>query len=76
MNVGDDLTVVVPDGPPRLGPAGWRALLRVLVDAAEEEWGPDWRARLGELRDDAEPGDGSASITTLDRKAGGGRKRE
>ena len=72
----DDLRVVVPDEPPRLSPTGRRALLRILVDAAEQEWGPDWRARLRELRDDAEPGDGLASITTLDRKAGGGRERE
>jgi hypothetical protein len=49
---GDEtaVEVVVPDDPPQLSPAGWRALLRVLVEAAEEEFGPDWRS---EIRDRA-----------------------
>ena len=40
----------VPYEPPDLASAGWRALLDVLVSAAEAEYGPDWRAQLA--RDD------------------------
>jgi hypothetical protein len=49
VSCGDDLAVVVPDHPPRLSPTGWRALLRILVEAAEEQFGPDWRTRVTEL---------------------------
>ena len=40
------MNVVVPDEPPALGAGAWRALLSVLTDSAEREFGPDWREHL------------------------------
>jgi hypothetical protein len=37
-----------PDEEPRLGDRGLRALLRVLVAAAEDQWGPDWRTAIAD----------------------------
>ncbi len=39
---------VLPDEPPVLGDAAWRALLAILVGQAEAEHGPDWRAHLSD----------------------------
>ena len=41
--------VVLPDEPPYLDEPTWRVLLGVLVDAAETELGPEWRARLADV---------------------------
>jgi hypothetical protein len=40
--------VAVPDEPPALTERGARTLLQILIDQAERELGPDWRARLGD----------------------------
>jgi len=40
--------VVRPDGLPDLDGTAWRALLRLLVDAAERELGPGWRLVLAQ----------------------------
>ena len=50
MAAGTDrpVTVLLPDQPPTLAESGWRAILRLLVQSAEEELGPDWRTRIAE----------------------------
>lgn len=42
------MNVEVPDGPPDLGAAGWRALLAVLVSAADDA--VDHSSLVGEVR--------------------------
>lgn len=46
-----EVGVELPERLPEPSPAGWRALLGVLVDRAESELGPDWRSRLSETED-------------------------
>jgi len=46
--VDGKIDVVLPDGPPELDGAGWKSLLGVMVDAAEAEFGPEWRSVLAE----------------------------
>jgi hypothetical protein len=41
-----DVDVVLPDEPPILPSRGARALLRILIAAAEPELGVDWRSRI------------------------------
>jgi len=40
--------VNLPDEPPPLTPRAARVLLDILIEAAERDMGPDWRAQLRE----------------------------
>jgi hypothetical protein len=44
--VGGSHEVNVPKGLPALTDAGWRGFLGMLVSAAENDLGPDWRSHL------------------------------
>ncbi len=50
MTLADQgMAMELPDDPPELSGAGWRALLALLVEHEELEHGPEWRSQLSEV---------------------------
>ena len=49
---GGGVTITAPDEPPVLGKGAWKVLLTLLVESAEEQFGPGWRTHLNEMTDE------------------------